>query len=395
MRFTRKDGEQEMTRLSAILPKGVVPKLAGVAKCTDAAIAAARKQSGAAELAAPSCPATALIGHVLAGAGVGQDLTYVPGSVYLAGPFGGDPLSAVAIVPAVAGPLDVGTVVTQVGLNLNPTTYLGEIDSSSAEPFPRILAGVPLRLRDLRIRADRPQFTLNASGCEAEQAAAQLFGAPTIAPLAARYQAQNCAALAFGPKLSLKLKGATKRGKYPALRAVLRGRPGDANIARTSVALPHSAFLAQEHIRTVCTRVQFSAHACPAGSIYGRARATTPLLGYALTGPVYLRSSSHKLPDLVVALRGPDYQPLEIDLDGRVDSVHGGVRTTFESAPDAPVSTFTLEMQGGKRGLLVNSTNLCKGTHRATANFTGQNGKISESRPELKADCGKKRKRKH
>ena len=47
-------------------------------------------------------------------------LTYVKGSLYLAGPLDGAPLSVVAIVPAVAGPFDVGTVVTREALESTP-----------------------------------------------------------------------------------------------------------------------------------------------------------------------------------------------------------------------------------------------------------------------------------
>src|SRR5262249_15518068 len=156
-------------------------------------------------------------------------------------------------------------------------------------------------------------------------------------------------------------------------QAILRARPGDANIAYTSVALPHSEFLDQAHIKTVCTRVQFAAKACPSGSVYGYATAKTPLFDEPLSGPVYLRSSSHQLPDLAVALKGPETRPVEVVLDGRIDSVDGGIRNTFEFVPDAPVTEFTLTMQGGKKGLLHNSTNLCSQTNRATAKFTGQN----------------------
>jgi hypothetical protein len=113
-----------------------------------------------------------------------------------------------------------------------------------------------------------------------------------------------------------------------------------------------------------------------------------------LEGPVYLRSSEHKLPDLVVALRGPDTQPIEVDLVGRIDSKNGGIRTTFEAVPDAPVSKFTLEMFGGKKGLLVNSANLCASTNRATVKLDGQNGKVYDTNPVVRADCGKKAKRK-
>jgi hypothetical protein len=130
--------------------------------------------------------------------------------------------------------------------------------------------------------------------------------------------------------------------------------------------------------------VQFAADACPAGSVYGTATAVTPLLERPLSGPVYLRSSKNKLPDLVAALRGQ----IEIDLVGRVDSVHGGIRTTFESVPDAPISKFTLKMSGGKKGLLQNSTNICRGRHKATVQFDGQNGSTADQSPALKAKCG-------
>jgi hypothetical protein len=52
---------------------------------------------------------------------------------------------------------------------------------------------------------------------------------------------------------------------------------------------------------------------CPAGSVYGHVRAFSPLLDYPLEGPIYLRSSNHKLPDAVLSLRGPAYQPISIE----------------------------------------------------------------------------------
>ena len=124
MRLTRRDGEQDMTKFSSVLPPGVVGKIAGLARCPEAAIAAAKARTGPhggqEELEAPSCPATSRIGSTLAGAGAGSQLTYVPGTLYLAGPVGGDPLSVVAIVPALAGPFDAGTVVVREALTLNP-----------------------------------------------------------------------------------------------------------------------------------------------------------------------------------------------------------------------------------------------------------------------------------
>jgi hypothetical protein len=129
---------------------------------------------------------------------------------------------------------------------------------------------------------------------------------------------------------------------------------------------------------------------CPAGSAYGFAKATSPLLDQPLEGPAFLRSSDHELPDLVMALRGQ----IDIDVVGRVDSVKGGIRTSFEAVPDAKVSSFSLSMQGGKKGLFENSTNICKSLNRASAEFTAQNGKVADLKPALKnPKCGKPRKK--
>ena len=162
MRLSRQDGEQELTRFSSILPPGVTGKIAGLAQCSDAAIAQAESRTGphgaAEELAAPSCPESSKIGSTLAGAGVGTVLTYVPGSIYLAGPYHGDPLSVVAITPAQAGPFDAGTVVVREALTLNPVTAEVEVDGSASNPIPHILKGIPLKLRDLRVNVDRPEL---------------------------------------------------------------------------------------------------------------------------------------------------------------------------------------------------------------------------------------------
>jgi hypothetical protein len=157
------------------------------------------------------------------------------------------------------------------------------------------------------------------------------------------------------------------------------------------VSLPHSEFLEQAHIGTICTRVQFAAGSCPAASVYGRARVVTPILDQPLEGPVYLRSSSHKLPDLVAALQGPASQPIKIELAGRIDTdKSGGIRTSFDAVPGAPVSRFVLEMKGGRKGLLVNSEDLCRRPHRIDAKLLGQNGERADQKPLLKAACGGK-----
>jgi len=400
-RLTRKDNEQEFTRFSIKLPPGVVGKLAGVPFCPEGAIAAARARTGPnggqEELEHPSCPAASQIGRTLVGAGVGPTLTYAPGKIYLAGPYKGAKMSVVAITTAKVGPFDLGNVVIRQGLKVDPGTAQVSTDGSSSDPIPHILQGIVVHARDIRIHVDRKDFVLNPTSCERMKAAASVLGSGNArADVSSPFQAADCARLGFKPKLALTLKGGTKRGANPRLKSVLTARKGDANIAAAVVRLPHSEFLDQGHIRTICTRVQFAAGSgdgsqCPKGSVYGRARAISPLLDEPLVGRVYLRSSNHALPDVVAALHS---KKVDINLDGRTDSVNGGIRATFEAVPDAPVTRFVLEMQGGKKGLFVNSTNICRGRHRARASFTGQNGKQRVLNPLLKARCGMSKGRK-
>jgi hypothetical protein len=396
MRLIRGDGEQDMTRFSSVLPPGLLGKLAGVGKCPDAAVEAAKAKTGRQELASPSCPANSQIGRSLAGAGVGGALTHVPGRIYLGGPHKGAPLSVISVTPAVAGPFDAGTVVVRLGLDLDPETAEVEVDGAASDPIPHILKGIPLKVRDIRVYVDRENFTLNPTSCDPSSAKATLFGGFLDAfdpsddvpvALAARYQAANCLNLGFKPRLKLNLKGGTRRGDHPGLRAVLTPRPGDANIAAARATLPRSAFLEQAHIRTICTRVQFAANQCPPGSIYGHAKAWTPLLDEPFEGPVILRSSDNKLPDLVLALKGL----VDVNVSSRVDSHKGGIRNSFELVPDAPVSRFVLTLQGGRKGLIVNSRDLCESKARASVRFTAHNGKVRTLRPELRPQCGGKR----
>jgi hypothetical protein len=395
MKVSREDGTQPIAGFEATLPKGLLAKLAGVPYCSEAQIAQAQARShpeeGALEQASPSCPSASEVGSVDGAAGAGPDPIHVGGHVYLAGPYKGAPISFVIITPAVTGPFDLGAVVVRAAVYVDPEKAQGRTVS---DPLPTILGGIPLDLRSAVVRVDRPDFTLNPTNCDEKAVLAtttSLFGQP--AALSSRFQVGGCKALAFKPKLSLKLKGQSKRTGHPALTGTMRLTPGQANLKQISVALPRSEFLDQAHIGTVCTRVQFAAKQCPPGSIYGTATATTPLLDEPLSGPLYLRSSSHELPDAVIALHGQ----VDVVAVGRIDSVNGGIRTTFEDIPDAPATKIVVKLKGGKKGLLINSANLCKlkaRATRATVKADGQNGAIRDFKPAVKSDCPKSHKKK-
>ena len=385
LKLVRQDGEQEIKGLDTTLPEGLVGKLAGIPYCPDAAIAAASNKTGTEEQASPSCPASSEVGTVEVGAGAGPTPLNVPGHVYLSGPYKGAPISLTIITPAVAGPFDLGTVVVRAALYVNPETT--QIHAVS-DPIPTILEGIPLDVRSVTLKLNRSQFTLNPTSCEPFSITGSALSVlNSSAPLSQRFQVGGCKALAFKPKLSLALKGGYKRRGHPALTAVVKMPSGGANIASTQVVLPPTEILDNAHIQSPCTRVQFAANACPPGSVLGSARAETPLLDQPLEGPVYLMTGfGHKLPDLVVDLNGQ----IHVVLDGVVgNSKAGGLRTSFEAVPDAPVSKFVLKLQGAHRGLVQNSVNLCKAPQRASAVFTGQNAKSAELNPALKVSCGK------
>ena len=390
-RLTREDQEQELSQVTTTLPEGLVAKIAGVPSCPNQSIASISTAlgTGRAELEHPACPAASQIGTVSAGLGAGPGPNYFDGKVYLAGPYKGAPLSLAIVAPGLAGPYDLGNVVVRAALYVNPDTTQVKAVSDS---FPTILHGVILRVRDVRLRVDRPNTTINPTSCAKKSVDGAISGTGgAIFQANSPFQVGSCSDLPFKPKLSLNLFGGTHRGSHPKLRATVAFPPGGANTAAASVALPHSEFLDQGHIGTVCTRVQFNAEACPQASIYGTVSAKTPLLDEELKGNIYLRSSSHQLPDLVAAFRGGR---ISANLVGRIDSVNGGIRNTFEFVPDVPVSSASFSFFGGSKGLLVNSRDICKAPAKATAKFTGQNGDQLTLHPALKSACAKAKKAK-
>jgi hypothetical protein len=399
VRLSRKDTEQEITSYSLVLPKGITGKLAGIPFCADAAIAAARTRQGAEEIASPSCPQASQVGRTLTGYGIGSALTYAPGRIYLAGPYKGQPLSLVTINAATVGPFDLGTIVIRSAFAVDTRTAQLRIDSRASDPIPHILKGIPLHLRDVRVYMDRFQFTHNPSSCEPSALISTLTGSgasfattadDSTATVSRHFQLLNCLTLGFRPKLGLRLRGGSRRGAYPSLRATFASRgPRDSNLKRIEVRMPHSLFLAQEHIREVCTREQFDAGRCPEGSVYGKALAETLLFDTPLRGDVYLRSSSGRLPDLVADLYSGE---VRIVLEGKIGPARHGIRALFDNLPDAPIDRFTMTLHGGRRGLLVNSSNICRRPPLASVRALGQNNIGAVFSSTLRGQCEKKRK---
>jgi hypothetical protein len=380
LHITRPNGAQEIRRIDVNLPPGMVAKLKGTEYCPEAKIAAAAAQAGKAEQSSPSCPSKSLVGTVDIGVGSGTPF-HTPGKVYLAGPYKGAPLSFVLVVPAVAGPYDLGTDVVRTAINIDPET--AEVHAVS-DPIPYVFGGVKLDIRSIDVAINRKSFTLNPSTCrEPFQIGAGIFGGGenpaspgswSEAKLSQGFQATECKKLKFGPSFFARILGGvnqTKRTQNPKFRATLDARNGDANLRRAAFILPRATILDQSHIKTVCTRVQLAVEECPQNSIYGHAKATSPLLAKALKGPVYLVSSNHTLPDLLANLHGQ----VPIRLRGVISSEHGRLKTVFNNTPDVAVDKFVLTMKGGNKGLLINTRDLCSRQTTGFLNLKAQNSR--------------------
>jgi hypothetical protein len=384
LNLSRDDRTGFIGGLDVSLPEGLLARLKGISPCPEEALAAASRQSGV-EALDRTCGASR-VGKLVVGAGAGPRPVYLDaGRVYLAGPYKGSRHSLAAVIPAVAGPFDFGNVLVRSSIDVEPGTARITLRS---DPIPAMLAGIPLNLRDLRLVLDRPGFIRSPTDCTPKAIRATVRGIGGATKLVTeRFQVANCARLPFKPRLAMRFSGPTHRSAHPRVKAVLTTRPTEAGLARAALTLPATESLDSKHVHGICEPSQFRAAACPRSSIYGYAKAWTPLLDEPLEGPVYLRSSSARLPDLAVSLDGA----VRLDFAVGLDAVGGRLRTTFGSIPDVPLRRLALTLRGGRGGLLVNNTGLCRARPRADGSFEGQNGRLHLVSRYVVLPCGKSR----
>jgi hypothetical protein len=342
--FSRGDTDQPFTGLTATLPPGLLAKLAGVPLCSDA------------EANAGMCPAASRVGAVTTGAGPGAHPFFLPGQVFLTGPYKGGPYGLAVEVPALAGPFDLGTVVVRQSLHVDVKD--GHVTAVS-DPLPSILDGVPLQVRTVSVTVDRPGFTFNPTSCDPMSIDATLISAGGVAAArTSRFQAAGCASLPFKPAFSATTTG--NGGVHGAsLDVKVAQRPGEASIREVETRLPLALPSRLTTLQKACPEAQFAANpaGCPAGSDVGTATATTPILNGPLTGPAYLVShGGAAFPDLDIVLQG---EGIEIILTGSTEIRRGITISRFETVPDAPISTFELNLPGGPGALLAATRNLC------------------------------------
>ncbi len=380
LRFTRKDGEQELGSIDTTLPAGLLANIRAVPRCPEA------------QAAAGTCDGASQVGTTTVGAGAGSSPLFVPQpgksptAVYLAGPYKDAPFSLSIVVPAQAGPFDLGSVVVRAAVYVDPID--GHVTVKS-DPLPTMRDGVPLRVRDVRVNIDRPGFMVLPTSCSAMAITGDIHSSVGATVQRSQpFQATNCSALDLSPKLDLTLsgKGQTTDNKHPAVTAKLTQRSGQSNLKKVRVSLPLSLALDPDNANGLCEFVDGSKvePTCPRSSVVGTATARTPILDQPLSGPVYFVKNIRKdpksgreirtLPKLVIPLTGENGLKLTLTGTSNVEDDH--LVTTFDNIPDAPVSSFQLNINGGKHGILVVSdADICAATQIADQGVEGQNVK--------------------
>jgi hypothetical protein len=383
LELSRTDAMSEIATYSATLPVGVTADLSGVPFCPEADIEASRGKTGTAEENEPSCPQASLIGHSLVGTGVGPILDYVPGRLYLAGPWHGDPFSVVSITSAVVGPFDLGTVVIRFALQINPYTGQVTVDPSGSEPIPTIIDGIVTHVRDIRVSIDRPGFTINPTSCAPLPASSTLtstYGQTTT--VVTPFAVNGCEELKFNPKFTVSTSAHTSKANGASLHVKLSMPDelgaelgAEADIHEVKVDLPKQLPSRLTTLQKACTEQQFNANpaGCPAASKIGYAKASTPIIAEPLTGPViFVSHGGESFPSLIMVLQG---YGVKIDLVGATFiSPEGVTSTTFKAVPDEPVGGFELTLPEGPYSALAANGNLCKQKLVMPTSFVAQNG---------------------
>lgn len=400
--FSRQDGEQRFGAYTVRLPPGLLAVLKNVVPCPEP------------QASLGQCPQASAIGTTTVGVGPGEDPLYLPepgqpaNKVYLTGPtlpegptlphlpegsnlpdHSSAPFGLSIVVPAVAGPFDLGDIVMRARIEVDPHTAQLTI---SSDPLPSIWEGIPLDIRTIHVSIDRADFIFNPTDCApltvggTISSAGGMGGAgATNAAVSSPFQAASCAQLPFTPKLSALTEAKTSKqdGAYLHVKIVSGPtHPGQANIAKLKIDLPKQLSARQATLQQACGSAVFEADsaACPAASVVGRASVVTPVFGNPLTGPAYLVShGGAAFPDLEIVLEG---EGVKLELDGQTSIKRGITSSTFKALPDAPISTFDLVLQNGPHSLLAANLpakvggSLCSQTLSMPTAITGQDGAV-------------------
>jgi hypothetical protein len=367
--FSRQDGEQRLASTQITMPAGLLAALKGVAQCPEP------------QAAKGECGPGSEIGGTTVAVGPGPSPYWVRGGkVYLTGPYKGSPFGLSIVVPAVAGPFNLGVEVVRARIDVDPHTAQVTITS---DPLPTIKDGIPFDIRTVNVTVGRPGFMFNPTNCSPLSVTgtiASVNGAS--AGVSTPFETANCASLPFKPSFKASTPAKTSKANGAGLTVKVGSGAGQANIAKVRVVLPKQLPARLTTLQKACTEAQFNVNpaGCPAASDVGTATAVTPVLAHPLTGPAYLVShGGAAFPDLVFVLQG---EGIKLYLDGNTNIKKGITSSTFNSIPDAPISTFETLFPEGSHSVLATNIpakakgSMCRQKLTMPTTITGQNGAV-------------------
>jgi hypothetical protein len=355
--ISRSDQDQNLSSITVRNPPGLLGMLSNLTLCGEP-----QAQQGA-------CPATSQIGHVTVSAGAGPTPLQLPlagkpqDPVFLTGAYKGAPFGLSIVVPAEAGPFNLGNVITRAAITVDPHTAQVTIAS---DPLRSFLQGIPLDVRTVNVIVDREGFIFNPTNCQPSSVGSTITSTQgASAVLSSRFQAADCASLPFKPAFAASTQG---NGNFhgASLDVKISQRPGEAAIGKLTTQLPLALSSRLATLQKACPEAKFTADpaGCPAGSVVGHATAVTPVLNVPLTGPAYLVShGGAAFPDLDIILQG---EGVKIILTGNTDIKKGITYSRFETVPDAPIKSFELNLPGGPGAVLAATKNLCRPSKTVT-----------------------------
>lgn len=365
----RADGQQYLAQVKTVLPAGLVGPIPSVTLC------------GEAQANAGTCTAASQIGNAAVAAGAGSTpYLFTGGTVYLTGPYNGAPYGLSIVVPAVAGPFNLGNVVTRAAINVEP--YTGRVVVTST--LPTIVKGVPLRIRSVTVAVNRQNFLTNPTNCGVLATDSTLTGfvpgssATATQSLSSPFQVGECNKLAFKPELTAFTGAKTSKANGASIEVKISQGAGQANLQKVITTLPKQLPVRQSTLTKACPQATFEVGnyppgACPDTARVGGATATTPILPGKMEGPAYLVShGGAAFPDLDLILRGDG---VVVILVGHTHvSSKGIITTTFESLPDVPVTSFAVKLPTRSNSLLAANGNLCTSNLTMPTTIMAQSG---------------------
>jgi hypothetical protein len=361
--FGRHDGEQDLSGIAVQTPDGLLGKIAGVPQCPEV------------QANAGTCGSESQIGTTTVASGSSSEPLYLTGRVYLTGPYNGGPFGLSIVVPAVAGPFNLGNVVVRASIAINPHTA---VITTTSNPLPQMIDGIPTRIQTVNVTLNRPGFMFNPTNCAQQQVTGTIAGSQgASAAVSSPFAVTGCANLPFHPDFSASTSGKTSKALGATLKVKIASAGiGQANIAKVDVEIPKALPTQLKTLNKACTEAQFNSNPanCPPASNVAQATVHTPLLNSPLSGPAYLVSHGNAaFPDVEMVLQG---EGVELVLDGKTQIKQGVTYSHFETVPDAPFTSFEFNSPQGELALFTANGDLCDQKLVMPVTLTGQNGAV-------------------